>query len=456
LELKFLQELGTQKAPALERLELDVSEFFPISIEHVVGHSFFKRPLPKLRILYLSQILFPWSLVPRGQLTQLIVSLDRETSIVNSKVSQHDDLDQLIGLLVDCPSLEVLTLENCLPAMLSNSSGGEQTIHLPRLSRLCLGGSNSRIMNLLKMLKLSSPPTLRLNCTSNKTVTHNRANYEILPFLSTHFNGPTPVKFRSLEINAGRVIDMVASTSLPMSSSPYTHVIQTDSDAELSLSFYRVVKLNRADIPRRVCDVLCLSNLDFLSVHSGSPNQSKNWSEVFQHCTEVTTVQVHGCGTIGLLQALTPPKLAITTACGRQRERKGGDNGRRAWAEAPRDDDNHGPAPVHVPIFPKLTSLTLESLDFTDAIPGFGVLYDLVLRAVQWRKANKTPLTTLWIERCVISEEQASALEKLVSGFQWHHVEGYYPSKEGDSEDYSSELGDSGDDHSDTSDPGVQ
>ena len=41
-------------------------------------------------------------------------------------------------------------------------------------------------------------------------------------------------------------------------------------------------------------------------------------------------------------------------------------------------------------------------------------MYDLVLSAVQWRKANKTLLTALCIDNCVISEEQAKALEKFV------------------------------------------
>jgi hypothetical protein len=95
-------------------------------------------------------------------------------------------------------------------------------------------------------------------------------------------------------------------------------------------------------------------------------------------------------------------KTANTTARGKGRKRKRGDNGRGAQAQAPDDDDNDGPAPVHVPIFPKLTSLLLEMLDFTDAVPGSGVLYDLVLSASSGARRTKTPLTTLCIDDCVI------------------------------------------------------
>ena len=363
-----------------------------------------------------------------------------------SKDSQKDDSNRLIDLLVDCPSLEFLTLENCLPVTLSESSG-EQTIHLPRLSRLSLAGSSSRVTNLLKMLKLSSSTTLRLNCMSENTATHN--DYHILPFISAHFNDPTPVKFRCFRIylrDVDRLIEMVASTSLPISPIPDTAVIQADSDTELSLSFHHAAELdNRADILRRACTVLSLSNVEFLSVDSLTPNQFINWNEIFRHCTEVTTVQVYGCGTMGLLQGLTQPKLANTTFRGKGAKRKHGDNDRGAGAQGPDDDDNDGPAPVYMPMFPKLTSLSLDSLDFTDALPGSGDLSDLILSAVQWRKANKTPLTILCIDNCTIMEEQANTLEKVVPDFWWDHDEGISDDEEGDGEDYDDYFDEFGD-----------
>jgi len=162
--------------------------------------------------------------------------------------------------------------------------------------------------------------------------------------------------------------------------------------------------------------VLSLSNLEFLSLCLLGPSQSINWDEIFQHCTEVTTVKVYGRGAIDFLRTLAPPKPANTTARG--------DDARGARARAPDDDDNHGPAPIHMPVFPKLTSLLLESLDFHDAVPGWGVLYDLILSVVQRRTATKTPLTTLCIDNCVISAIEACDLEMLVPHFHWDEDEG--------------------------------
>jgi hypothetical protein len=199
------------------------------------------------------------------------------------------------------------------------------------------------------MLRPSSPSiTLRLDCTSENTATYG---HHILPFLSPHFNYPTPVKFRSFKINLGRVyrvIEMVASTSLLISPISHTHcdVIQADSDAELNLSFHDVAELN-VNILRQACNLLCLSHLELLSMHIDSPNQSMDWSEAFQHCTEVTMVRVSGRGMIGLLEALTPPKCVNTTARGEGGKRQRDDNCRGAQAQMC-DEDDHGLEPVHV------------------------------------------------------------------------------------------------------------
>jgi len=57
---------------------------------------------------------------------------------------------------------------------------------------------------------------------------------------------------------------------------PHAHEIQANNDPELSLSFHCLAKVNnRVDILRRACDVLPVSNLEFLSIYSPTPNESK-------------------------------------------------------------------------------------------------------------------------------------------------------------------------------------
>jgi len=431
-----IQGINAQTAPALEHLELSMSGYLSPT-KHCVGDSFFGGPLPELRIFSVSQLLFPWSLVPRARLTELNVTLKEELHISGPEVSPQDDLNALIDLLVNCPTLEVLTLKNCLPVTLIESSGG-QTLRLPRLSSLCLGGSSSRVTNMLKMLKLSSSTTLHLNCAPEYAVTPN--GHVILPVLSAHFNLSTPIWFRSFKINLDHVehvLDIVASTSLLTSPIPHANAIQTDTDINpelsLSLSFSRDHDFNNVVdiILRRVCEVLPFSKLEFLSIYSLLTTPPINWGEVFRHCTEVTTVQVAGYGMASLLEALTPPRRSS----GKGRH---DDNGRDTRGQAPDNDDNNDSvsALVHAPIFPKLTSLLLEMLIFNDVFPSSGILFDLVLSTVEQRKAKKTPLTTLCIDQCTISEDEADALEKVVPNFRWDGDQGDVDDDNDDDDDY--------------------
>jgi len=252
----------------------------------------------------------------------------------------------------------------------------------------------------------------------------------ILPFLSAHFNDPTPIEFRSFKLTQDYedlVMSIVASTSLPTSPVPHRHAddIQADTgDAELSLSlsFLRVRDFDMMHtIVKRACEVLPLSKLEFLSIFSPIIMIPViNWGEVFQHCIEVTTVQVYGHGSISLLVALLPPPQRSHE---KGRKRRRGDNvGGTQFNN--NDNTNCVSAPAHAPMFPKLTSLLLEMLFFDILVSGTYDIFDLILETVKRRKATKTPLTTLCIDQRQISAEEASELEKVVPDFRWDHNEG--------------------------------
>jgi hypothetical protein len=272
---------------------------------------------------------------------------------------------QFIDLLVDCPALETLVLELCLPRDLSKSSQG-RTVHLARLSRLYVGGSSSRVTNLSKMLRLSSTTTrtLHLRCVSENGSPHN--DYHILPVVSAQFQSSVPVEFKSLRVTLGymgRLLDIVASTPLPPSTiqSPLDIEVDVDSEAELVLSFDGLPEFShwhRKEILERACETLPISNLEFLSITTPDTVDSVNWAELFRRCTNVTTI---GRGTSGFIRALTPPNT--NTKKGKKKKRD--DGGTSAIP---------GPGPI---IFPNLTSLLLENLDFTEIKSRSGVLYDV-------------------------------------------------------------------------------
>ena len=128
---------------------------------------------------------------PCGRLTQLKIASPHEDT------ASPGDLNELIDLLVNCPELETLAFEACLPSRPTKFPHG-RTIHLPHLSRLRLRGSTSRILNMLKLLKLPSSATLDLDCLSGATCVDS--NPLLLPVLSAHFRGPAHVEFKSLTV----------------------------------------------------------------------------------------------------------------------------------------------------------------------------------------------------------------------------------------------------------------
>ena len=163
-DLFAVKEIFVLEAPALEHFELSLNTVaFPIDFR-VAASTLFKGRIPKLRTLSLSKFSIPWSLIPRGQLTELKRTFYKGVPWPMDSF-WDDDSDQLINLLMSSPELEVLILEFCLTPLLSQVSLG-QPILLPRLSHLRLGGSTSHMANLLTMLQLPSTATLHLGCIS--------------------------------------------------------------------------------------------------------------------------------------------------------------------------------------------------------------------------------------------------------------------------------------------------
>src|SRR5216683_3326806 len=311
-----MQEICALEAPVLENFELktSIAATSTVTFRQFAGTTLFNGQAPKLRMFSLYQISIPWSLIPHGQLTHLKIILSRR--MFEPDNSSPNDLNQFIDLLVNSPDLEVLAINFCLPTMLSEVSNG-QPIHLPRLSRLCLGGSTTSVATLLKMLQLPSSATLHLHCISEISLTH--PDHLILPLVSAHFHNFTPVEFKSFRATVDysrRHMDVAASIALPkwtIYDSPIFEDDGLDSSAELTLSFDRLPEFGestQAEILGRLCSMLNISNVEILSIYTPKKFPSLNWFELFQRCKSVTTIQAWNHGTIGLLQELAPQKVS--------------------------------------------------------------------------------------------------------------------------------------------------
>jgi len=412
LHFDSVQEIFSREAPALEHFELTATARSPIDFRELGGNMLFKGHAPRLRTLSLSPVVIPWSLIPRGQLTQLKIACHNE---------DHDspsNLNQLTDLLVNCPALEILALEFCLPSQLAEFPP-DQTIQFPHLSHLRLCGSTSRIMNMLKMLKLPSSTTLHLSCISETASTHNDLEDLLLPVISAQFQTPVPIEFKSLSVIIPQYIDVGPATSslkITASTSHSTLRKRSDGISELVLSFNRLSKPNHAtDLLKQACAMLPISNLEFISMTAPGINDI-NWVELFGCCTNVITMDAIGHGTSGLVQALTNPGSGKKRRKVTKRKR---DN-RASTLVQPASTMAHAQAAI----FPKLNSLGLANLNFAEGEHSSGTLFDVLERGLKQRMAAWAPLKLLMISDCEISAEYANDLKKLVLDFDWDDNDG--------------------------------
>ena len=411
-----VQEICSLEAPALEYFELTAITKFSMTFRDLGENMLFKGHSPRLRTLSLSRVVIPWSIIPRGQLTHLKIAYFDED------VHSPGDLNQLIDLLVNCPALEILALESCLPSQLAEFPHG-QTIHLPHLSHLHLCDSTPRISNMLKMFKLPSSTTLHLDCIPS--ITSNGSEGLLLPVISAQLQTPTTVEFKSLAATIGYFwassLRIIASTSPPALRDHQTQKFGGDieGNAKLVLSFNMQLGSGRTnDLFEQACKMLPISNLEFISVSAINTTDAIdiNWVELFSCCPNVSTMLVNGHGTSSLVQALTAPTV---TNAGSSRELKG----RWKWKCDDRESTLVQPVStmehVHAGIFPKLKILGLTDLDFSEGKHPSNILFNVLERGLQQRMAaSGAPLKLLRIIDCDICAEYISNLKKLVQDFQ--------------------------------------
>ena len=410
-------EIYSSEAPVLEHFELKVAKSSPITLPDLGGGMPFKGRAPRLRTFSLSGVIIPWALIPRGQLTRLKIAYITEI------VGPLDASNQLFDLLVNCPLLEILNLEECLPSQLTESLHG-QIIYLPHLSRLRLYGSTTRVVTMLKMLNLPSSTTLRLNAF-NKSSLDSDSEGLLLPAISAHFRSPAPIEFKSLTVSVKHFVThscIITASSFP--STLRNRPLQSFKgdivgNPELVLSLDKLSEHGGSTkLLRQTCKMLPISNLEFISMSAkcnSFPTNAfeMNWVELLGYCINVTTIQVIGNGTSNLVRALTAP--TVTNAGSSEEGRKWNHDNRESTVARPPGTQAH----AHAAIFPELKILDLNELDLAEGKghPS-GMLFDVFERGLQQRMAaSGAPLKVLRVSDCDISTEHAKDLQKFAQDF---------------------------------------
>jgi hypothetical protein len=291
----------------------------------------------------------------------------------------------------------------------------------------------------LEILKLPPSTTLRIRCTFENTATNN---VHLLRLVSAHFHDPASVEIKSFKVAsdcAPRLLTLTAFTYLLTLTTHPPSVSEGDLNggAALALTFHASFEAE-ADILGQVCSMLPISNIEFLSISARKMDRSINWGELFQRCAKLTTIEVNGHGASGLLKELRPPKPKKAPSGEKGRKRKLDDRG-----PAPASSSHTTTADTPVPIFPKLTSLFLNDLDFSEPNyhPDAVYVYEVLSTMLRRRRACEVPLRMLRIYNCIVTTNRANALGKLVPEFAWHR-DGNESESEGSSLDESDDFAD--------------
>jgi len=109
-----------------------------------------------------------------------------------------------------------------------------------------------------------------------------------------------------------------------------------------------------------------------------------NWVELFSCCTNVTTMQAIGLGTSSLVRALIAP--TVTNAGSSKEGRKRKHDNRDSTLVQPASIAAH----AHAAIFPKLESLGLTELNFSEGKHFSDVLFYIFKRGLQQRVSMRT------------------------------------------------------------------
>ncbi|KAI0258877.1 hypothetical protein BC834DRAFT_909058 [Gloeopeniophorella convolvens] len=392
-----VQGLFKTEAPALEDLHMEKGYYQTRPIP-TSGFRLFHQQSSRLRKVHLHNIHVPWTSFPKYTLTHLEIiseSLDTaEPGLVG--VLQLGTLDDLVDVLANSPYLERLTLKRCIaPVSLQPTSPAKTLIKLPQLRRLDLSGPSSSVLRIfdsihapvLQALALSFAATNQADVASWPT---------IAPYIFSHFyrtgSGTGSVSVRILRLRADNDFNGKMKVSVEGLSSLITPAVPSSpfDGPFVSLEF----KGHSPDdnqayhevIWQEVCAALHMAELESLRVTNTTlPTEQEPplWTRLFERCTNVAN-------------ASNPTPSA-----------------------APQDLDEPAPALL----FPKLTCLSLDTLNF-DLHYGTGErVYELVYKLLECRERCGAPIRKLCISECGVDSTEIDSLKSLVPEVDWDGIE---------------------------------
>ncbi|KAH9994690.1 hypothetical protein BJV77DRAFT_296321 [Russula vinacea] len=205
----------TTPAPHLELLELrrNSPQFRELCI--TLPSDIFAHTAPKLRHVTLHGCAASWDSPLFRDLTYLDIRIPPVVPFPRSAPAAHSDLlaiptlDRLLSILEAMPSLQELTLGNCLPRPDRTS----RLVPLRHLNKLCLEGSLSETVAVLERVSLPGSASLSLRCPDHNPL--DGLLDTLISLLATHFRAPGTSTSPSLQSPSMRLITRCPSQLWP-------------------------------------------------------------------------------------------------------------------------------------------------------------------------------------------------------------------------------------------------
>ncbi|KAI0041664.1 hypothetical protein FA95DRAFT_1598858 [Auriscalpium vulgare] len=408
----------TVPAPILETLDLKGSIFRDYTI--TIPANLFGNHAPALRHLSLDGFRIPWDSPLLTNLTSLELSLSLSEAGGNaifsfeeitddefSKDAMEPTHEQLFAILERMPSLQLLSLDLCLPSAPVPEDLTDRIVQLPCLTRLELVGSVINTFRLVQHLDFPPLTALRIECSNSSVASDNHDLDSLLRSVTQHFHtldGPAyPVRgleFSSMLYPPGlrvRTWDTVAHEAFPPSES-------SAAKLDLTIGWKRSVYPPFADIMRimrKIMDSLSLDHaLRTLIVKEGSTDwKPEHWPSLFGQYRGVIAARASGHAGIALSHALSTP---VNTPVNAQQQSSVGS----------------------ALLLPDLACLSLQHVDFTSRGSTSSKFHKLFPTWLRMRKMTKAGLKKIEVLNCTVKHEWVEEIKDVVSNVIWDHEMG--------------------------------
>ena len=281
----------------------------PICI--ILPSDLFAHDSPKLRHVTLIGCAVPWHSPLFRDLTHLDIRIPPAVPFPAPALAAQSDLlliptlEQLLSILEAMPSLQELTLGNCLPRPGSTS---RVVVPLRYMSKLSLDGSLSETVAVLERVSLPSSASLSLRCPDHNPL--DGLLDTLVSLLASHFRAPetsiSPLSTMIIdETDYGLSLTIkVCDTDVSQRRSQYKPV----APARLHLTFGSRYRALVESLPLRVCKALPLQDLQSLSIkYPEAPWSIADWMSVCIQCPKVAHLHVRDSWAFTLVPTLREP-----------------------------------------------------------------------------------------------------------------------------------------------------